>query len=151
MSIMKLLKFDQWFPDDPVRLKAIARETFLRESSRFIFLLTLCIFVSALLLVIVKNGYHQEFIYLQNLKKQQESLHTTWMQLLIEEGTWGSYERINQFATDNNMASPVSSNIRILQVTPNTALFNKIKSTNLDSLVPTQTISAMDGTAQATT
>ena len=51
------------------------------------------------------------------LKLEQENLHTEWMQLLIEEGTWGNYDRVYQIATTQmNMGPPTPFAMQILVV-----------------------------------
>ena len=106
-----------WFPEDPISLKAVLRETFWIETSKPVVRLVIAIFISALLLVLVKNAYHQSFMKLQTLKLEQENLHTEWMQLLIEEGTWGNYDRVYQIATTQmNMGSPTPFTTQILVV-----------------------------------
>ncbi len=107
-----------WFPEDPILLKTVLRETFWVETSKPIVRLLLAIFISALFLVLVKNAYHQAFMKLQSLKTEQDTLHTEWMQLMIEEGTWGNYDRVYQMATTQmNMVTPSPFNTQIL-ITP---------------------------------
>lgn len=104
-----------WFPEDPISLKEVLHETFWIESSKPVVRLIIAIFISALFLVLVKNAYHQAFMKLQSLKAQQEILHTEWMQLMIEEGTWGNYDRVYQMATTQmNMVTPSPFNTQIL-------------------------------------
>ncbi len=108
---------DDWFPEDPISLKDVLRETFWVETSKPVVRLVIAIFVSALMLVLVKNAYHQAFMKLQTLKAEQENLHTEWMQLLIEEGTWGNYDRVYQIATTQmNMGPPTPFATQILVV-----------------------------------
>lgn len=110
---------ENWFPDDPISLKSVLRETFWVETSKPIVRLMIAIFISAFFLVLVKNAYHQAFMRLQSLKAQESELHTEWMQLLIEEGTWGNYDRISQVATTTlGMVQPSPFNTQIL-VVPN--------------------------------
>lgn len=110
---------ENWFPEDSISLKEVLRETFWVETSKPIVRLMIAIFISALFLVLVKNAYHQAFMRLQALKTEQMELHTEWMQLLIEEGTWGNYDRVNQIASNNlGMVPPSPFNTKIL-VIPN--------------------------------
>lgn len=107
-----------WFPEDPIHLKTVLSGTFLGESNRGILRLMIAIFLSALLLVLVKNAYHQAFMKLQSLKQEHDTLHTEWMQLMIEEGTWGNYDRVNQVASDQlQMTVPSPFNTKILVIT----------------------------------
>jgi cell division protein FtsL len=126
---MKFLKFfkskpqwlqsmqENWFPADPISLKSVLRETFWVETSKPVVRLVVAIFISALFLVLIKNAYHQAFMKLQTLKLEQDNLHTEWMQLLIEEGTWGNYDRVYQIATTQmNMGPPTPFATQILVV-----------------------------------
>lgn len=125
---------ENWFPDDPISLRDVIRETFWIETSRPIVRLVVAIFLSAFFLVLVKNAYHQAFMRLQALKVEQSQLHTEWMQLLIEEGTWGNYDRVNQVASGTlGMGPPTPFNTQIL-VVPDAP------SDNLKSLVAHSTL-----------
>jgi cell division protein FtsL len=107
-----------WFPQDPIQLKSVLSMTFLGESNRGVLRLIIAIFISAFLLVMVKNAYHQAFMKLQALKQQHDTLHTEWMQLMIEEATWGNYDRVNQVAIGTlQMTVPSPFNTKILVVT----------------------------------
>ena len=128
---------ENWFPDDPISLKNVLRETFWVETSKPIVRLMVAIFISAFLLVLVKNAYHQAFMRLQALRTEQSELHTEWMQLLIEEGTWGNYDRINQIATTNlGMSPPTPFNTQILVVT--TPPSDEVKSLVAHSMLGSQ-------------
>ena len=117
MNFLKRSK-KNWFPNDPIHLKTVLRTTFLGENNRGILRLIIAIFISAVLLVLVKNAYHQAFMKLQSLKEQHDTLHTEWMQLMIEEGTWGNYDRVNQVATGPlQMTVPSPFNTKILVIT----------------------------------
>lgn len=117
MSFIKRWR-NNWFPHDPIQLKTVLSMTFLGENNRGILRLIIAIFISAFLLVMVKNAYHQAFMKLQSLKQQHDTLHTEWMQLMIEEGTWGNYDRINQVATGAlQMTVPSPFNTKILLIT----------------------------------
>jgi cell division protein FtsL len=110
-----------WFPEDPISLRQVLRQTFWVESAKPVVRRVLAIFVSALILVLVKNAYHQAFMKLQALEAEQEAAHTEWMQLLIEEGTWGNHDRIYQIATTNmkmNMPTPFNTKLIVVPNTP---------------------------------
>lgn len=123
-----------WFPHDPIHLKGVLRATFLDISNRDIRRRIIAIFLSAILLVLVKNAYHQAFMKLQALKSEHDDLQTEWMQLMIEESTWGNYDRINQVATGTlNMTVPSPFNTTILVInTPDDA---KIRALAQDSIL----------------
>ena len=109
---------NEWFPEDPISLSQVFRATFLADNSKIVMRLIIAIFISAFLLVLVKNAYHQAFMRLQELKAEHDALHTEWMQLMIEEGTWGNYDRVHQIATQNlNMTVPTAFNTKILVIT----------------------------------
>jgi cell division protein FtsL len=107
-----------WFPKDPIILKSVLTSTFLGESNRLVLRLIIAIFISAFLLVLVKNAYHQAFMKLQALKEQHDTVHTEWMQLMIEEATWGNYDRVNAISsTQLQMTVPTPFNTKILVIT----------------------------------
>lgn len=125
MKILEKLKLGKWiqekralwFPHDAISLPHVLKETFWAETSKPIVRLVLAIFISAFFLVLVKNAYHQAFMRLQALHAQHEALHTQWMQLLIEEGAWGNYDRIYKIATTHmGMTTPSPFNTKILEV-----------------------------------
>ncbi|MCX7122784.1 MAG: cell division protein FtsL [Gammaproteobacteria bacterium] len=116
---------ENWFPEDSISLKSVLRETFWIETSKPVVRLVITIFISALFLVLVKNAYHQAFMKLQTLKLEQNDLHTEWMQLLIEQGTWGNYDRVYQIATTQmNMGppTPFATQILVVPSTPDSHL-----------------------------
>ena len=74
-------------------------------------------FLSALGVVMVKNAYRQAYISKHQQEKRTEQLHTQWMQLLLEEGTWGSGQRIEQVAiTQMGMKVPDAADTEILTI-----------------------------------
>lgn len=106
-----------WFPHDPINLKSVLKATFLDHTNRDVRRRIIAIFISAIILVLVKNAYHQAFMKLQALKADHDNLQTEWMQLMIEESTWGNYDRINAVATAQlNMTVPSPFNTTILVI-----------------------------------
>ena len=125
----------KWFPEDSISLPQVLRATFFVNNSKIVLRLIIAIFISALFLVLVKNAYHQAFMKLQSLKQEHDMLHTEWMQLMIEEGTWGNYDRVNQIATQQlNMTVPSAFNTKILVIsTPiNKSIRNLAEKSMLD-------------------
>lgn len=75
------------------------------------------IFISALVVVYVKHDYRSEFIALQKAKQAHQALLTQWDQLLLEETTWSSYERIERVATEQlDMVFPTPQTTDIVDV-----------------------------------
>ncbi|MDF2690308.1 MAG: cell division protein FtsL [Gammaproteobacteria bacterium] len=97
------------------------RNTFTNPRSKKVMSFVLALFISALLVVYVKNRYRLTFIQYQQLQTQQQQLHTQWMNILLEESTWGNYGRIEKIATENmGMMVPTAQNIKILVLPGNT-------------------------------
>lgn len=71
------------------------------------------IFVSALQLVATRAENRRLFIQLQDLRKQRDEIDREWSQLLLEQGTWGTDNRIEELArTKLKMTTPVAAQIR---------------------------------------
>jgi cell division protein FtsL len=111
------------------------RNTFTNPSSKKVMKLVLALFISALLVVFVKNRYRQAFIQYQQLQTQQSQLHTQWMNILLEESTWGNYSRIEKIATENmGMMVPTAQNIKILVLPGNTPVTGVANLSDNDSI-----------------
>ncbi|MEE9452593.1 MAG: cell division protein FtsL [Gammaproteobacteria bacterium] len=65
--------------------------------------LLLCILVSALSLVYVKNLQRQHFNELEIFQSQADQLKIEWQQLLVEQGTWTAPANIYDIADQNFM------------------------------------------------
>lgn len=77
----------------------------------------LSIFILALWVTKIKQDYRQAYIHLQQLKKNELQLKTEWTQLLLEEATWASAERIESFATNNlNMFPPGKRDLGVIAI-----------------------------------
>lgn len=99
------------------------KNTFTNPNSKKVMYFVLALFISALLVVLVKNRYRAAFIQYQQLQAQQQQLHTQWMNILLEESTWGNYARIENIATQNmGMMVPTAQNIKILVLPGNTSI-----------------------------
>ena len=71
------------------------------------------VFLSAIQLVLTRFDNRQQFVQLQELKKQRDELDREYGQLLLEQGTWGTHGRIEDLArTKLNMTVPRSDQIR---------------------------------------
>lgn len=71
------------------------------------------IFVSALQLVVTRAENRRLFIQLQDLRKQRDEIDREWSQLLLEQGTWGTDNRIEELArTKLKMTTPIVAQIR---------------------------------------
>ena len=98
-----------------LRLSQIINNTFITPFSGVVMVLCMVAFLSALGVVMVKDQYRQAYIAEQNEMKQAEKIHTQWLQLLLEEGTWGSNHRIENIATQQmGMVVPSEPDTKIL-------------------------------------
>ena len=75
------------------------------------------IFVSALQLVATRAENRRLFIQLQDLRKQRDEIDREWSQLLLEQGTWGTDNRIEELART-----------KLKMTTPNVAQIRRVKS-----------------------
>ncbi|MDO8954120.1 MAG: cell division protein FtsL [Gammaproteobacteria bacterium] len=97
--------------------------TFTNPHSKKVMRFIVALFITALLVVYVKNRDRAAFIQYQQLQSQQQQMHTEWMNILLEESTWGNYGRIEQIASQNmGMIVPVAQNIKILVLPGNTSV-----------------------------
>lgn len=100
-----------------LRLSTIISQTLITPFSGIVMILVAVIFLSALGVVMVKNAYRQAYITQHQQEKRSEQLHTQWMQLLLEEGTWGSGQRIEQVAIGQmGMKVPDAADTEILTI-----------------------------------
>ncbi|MDF2939778.1 MAG: cell division protein FtsL [Gammaproteobacteria bacterium] len=114
------------------------RNTFTNPKSKKVMAFVLVLFITALLVVYVKNRYRQAFIQYQQLQAQQQQLHTQWMNILLEESTWGNYSRIEKIATENmGMTVPTAQNIKILVLPGNTPVNGVPNLSDNDSITST--------------
>ncbi len=83
------------------------------KTSLLLLSLASLIFVSALQLVVTRAENRRLFIQLQDLRKQRDEIDREWSQLLLEQGTWGTDNRIEELArTKLKMTTPIVAQIR---------------------------------------
>lgn len=93
------------------------RNTFWRPFVLLLAILLVNVFIAALSVVMLKNSYRMAYVKHEKLIAQQDQLHTEWMKLLLEEGTWASNARIEQIATQEmNMVLPRANHSHIIVV-----------------------------------
>ncbi|NCX93967.1 MAG: cell division protein FtsL [Gammaproteobacteria bacterium] len=98
---------------DPKTTLAILH-TFNRRTG-LLMLLGFLALMCAISVVYVKDFYRQRFIELNTIKSQNDALETVWSQLLLEETTWASHERIATLANAKlNMHTPELGEIKML-------------------------------------
>ena len=69
--------------------------------------LLIAVFISALLLVVIRHNNQQAFIQLYELQQQRDELITQWGQLQLEQSTWAQHHRIETIAHQQlNMIIP---------------------------------------------
>ena len=101
-------------PHSPSALLMLKRAMWFR-SAKILMGLGLICFISALSVVFVSNAYLNDFVSQQKALKQWQHLQTTWTKLLIEQGTWAQFPRVEKIATDQlNMIYPQPKDLRIL-------------------------------------
>ena len=82
-----------------IQLKKVLANTLVTPFTGLVAILTAVAFLTALGVVMVKDEYRQAYIADQQALRQAREIHTQWLQLLLEEGTWASNQRIEQIAT----------------------------------------------------
>lgn len=93
------------------------RNTFCYPFALLVAVLLASIFIAALSVVVLKSNYRTAYIQHEHLIQQGDQLHTEWMKLLLEEGTWASNSRIENIATkDMNMVLPKGMDTHIIVV-----------------------------------
>ena len=63
-------------------------------------LLTAATFASAVSVVYVKHLNRKLFIELQTLERERDRMQEEWGQLLLEQSTWATQERVERIARD---------------------------------------------------
>ena len=73
------------------------------------------VFISSISIVYSKHRTRQLFAELQVLQKQSDDLHMQWAQLLLEQGTWAAYTRIEKLSRESlNMQIPPPGEIQVI-------------------------------------
>lgn len=71
------------------------------------FLLMICVFVTAMQVVIAQHDSRKLFVEIQGLEQTRDDLNEEWSRLLLEQSTWATDARIETIArNDLGMVSP---------------------------------------------
>lgn len=62
--------------------------------------LAVCVFVSALQMVITRHESRKLFSELQQLESQRDAMMEEWGRLQLEEATWGTHGRVEELARE---------------------------------------------------
>jgi len=77
--------------------------------------LSILMWTSALGVVYTKHETRQLFTRLQILQNERDALHTERTQLLLEQGTWAAYSRVEKIARETlGMETPLSGDVRVI-------------------------------------
>ena len=80
-------------------------------------ILGLVIFLSAMTTIYLTHLTRERFATLQALHHQRDALHIEWTQLLLEQGTWASYSRIEQLANKSlHMQRPDPASVQVIKI-----------------------------------
>ena len=60
--------------------------------------LSLLVFISAIAVVLARHQSRKLFAELQGLEQQWDAMNEEWGQLQLEQATWGTHSRIEDFA-----------------------------------------------------
>ena len=74
--------------------------------------LSICVFTSAILVVINQHQARRLFIDVQSLENERDMLNEEWGKLQLEQSTWATNDRIETISRDElKMMDPESENI----------------------------------------
>lgn len=78
--------------------------------------LLILVLLSCIGSIYVVHLSRQSFAQLQQLHQQRDALHVEWTQLLLEQGTWASYSRIEQLAAQSlHMERPNPAKVQVIE------------------------------------
>lgn len=81
-----------------------------------VMLLTIAIFFTGMSVVYTKHRTRQLFAELQILQKKSDDLHIQWAQLLLEQGTWAAYARVEKLSRESlGMQPPPPAEIQVIR------------------------------------
>ena len=69
-------------------------------SRTFIFFLSVCLFVSSLVVVYVRHQHRLEYTRLTIVNSERDDLFIEWNTLMVAMGTWSSLSRIEAAANE---------------------------------------------------
>ena len=79
-------------------------------------ILWLALMVSGITLVYSKHVMRQKVYELQALQENWDQMQVEWHRMLLEQGTWGGLNRIEQVATDQlRMKIPVADSVIVVR------------------------------------
>jgi len=107
----------RWMDPRSELIRQSIRATWDRPHKKPIFWLVVAVFISAIVVVWVKNAYRMAYIRHQSLIRQHYQLETQRRQLLLEYGTWANQMRVHEVAqTQLNMTLPDARHSGILVI-----------------------------------
>lgn len=79
-------------------------------------ILIVSVLFSSLSCIYIIHLSRQTFTELQQLHQQTDALHVEWTQLLLEQGAWASYSRIEQLASQSlQMKRPEPAKVQVIE------------------------------------
>ncbi len=79
-------------------------------------LLVSILFGTSMSVVYAKHRTRQLFAELQILQKNCDDLHIQWAQLLLEQGTWAAYSRVEKLSRESlGMQPPPPTEIQVIR------------------------------------
>jgi cell division protein FtsL len=79
--------------------------------------LILLVFISAIAVVLARHQSRKLFAELQGLEQQRDAMNEEWGQLQLEQATWGTHSRIEDFAR-RKLGMTVPPAAAIMVITP---------------------------------
>lgn len=95
--------------------------TYIRDSNKFVLITIILLFLnfaSGLTVIYVRHINRMSMAHLQKLVDEQDKLYQEWTQLLLEQSTLTSYNRVDQLVRKNlNMRLPNNNEISVIDLT----------------------------------
>ncbi len=95
--------------------------TYIRNSNKFVLITIILLilnFVSGLLVIYIRHINRMSMAELQKLVDEQDILYQEWTQLLLEQSTLTSYNRVDQLVRKHlDMRLPNNNEISVIDLT----------------------------------
>lgn len=79
-------------------------------------MMILAVLASAVAVIEVKHESRKRFVELRALEKKRDAMSVEWGQLQLEQGTWGTYSRVERLARKKlHMVMPDMQAVEIIK------------------------------------
>lgn len=95
--------------------------TYIRNSNKFVIITIMLLvlnFVSSLTVIYIRHLNRMSMAHLQKLVNEQDIIYQEWTQLLLEQSTLASYNRVDEMVRKNlQMHLPNNNEISLIDLT----------------------------------